>query len=167
MAIIAKDSGAGNYEPVPEGLYAAVCCDVIDKGLQETQYGAKHKVQIRWQIDHLREDGKPALAMATYTVSLSEKASLRKVLESWRGKKFTAKELEGFDLELLLDKGCQVQLVHSLGQNGRTFANVQAVVPLGKGVKAAKVTDYIRTKDREQKPQEAKQEADGDDDLPF
>ena len=48
----------------------------------ETQYGPRHKVQVWWQLGDLkREDGKTLLVVGTYTLSLNEKASLRK--RSW------------------------------------------------------------------------------------
>jgi len=38
-----------------------------------------------------------------YTMSLGEQSTLRKDLESWRGKKFTPEELQGFDLNACID----------------------------------------------------------------
>ncbi|MHA1379626.1 MAG: hypothetical protein ACTSRG_14730 [Candidatus Helarchaeota archaeon] len=46
-------------------------------------------------------------------MSLHAKATMRKFLESWRGKKFTKEELEGFDLQKILGKPCQLQIIHS------------------------------------------------------
>ena len=40
-----------------------------------------------------------------YTLCLHERAALRKDLESWRGRKFTEQELDGFDLEKLDRRG--------------------------------------------------------------
>jgi hypothetical protein len=83
-----------------------------------------------------------------YTLSLNEKATLRKHLEAWRGKLFTPAELEGFDLENLLGANCQLQVIHNLSDQGRTFANIQAIVPLGKGMTKLRPVDYVRMKDR-------------------
>ena len=41
--IIASDTG-GNFRPPPEGLYNAVVVDVVDHGIQQTQFGPKHKL---------------------------------------------------------------------------------------------------------------------------
>lgn len=138
------------FTPAPEGLHQAVCIDIVDLGLQETPWGPKEKVKIVWAIDAMDENGRLILVSQRYTVSLSEKATLRHHLESWRGRKFTQDELQGFDLEKLIGVNCQVQTVHNLADDGRTYANVQAVVPLGKGmVKMQAPETYVRVQDRE------------------
>jgi len=168
MPIIAK--GDGNFTPAPAGLHQAVCVDVVDLGIKETKWGDKHKVQIRWQIDKVNEKGKSFLVVQNYTLSLNEKAGLRKHLDAWRGKKFTKEELEGFDLESLIGVNCQLQVVHN-EYDGKVFANVQAVVPLGKGMEKMEPEDYVRTIDRpdqnggESLPQDVP--AESTEDLPF
>ena len=57
-------------------------------------------------------DGKPFLISRRYSLSLHEKSSLRRDLESWRGRAFTQEELRGFDLEVLIGVGCLVSVVH-------------------------------------------------------
>jgi hypothetical protein len=149
MPIVARDTRK-EFTPAPEGLHQAVCVDVLDLGLVEGPWGAKPKVRIIWQLDQVQPDsGKRALVTAQYTLSLNEKATLRHHLESWRGRKFTAEELQGFDLEKLIGVNAQVQVVHALADDGRTWANVQAVVPLGKGMTKLRGEDYVRVKDRD------------------
>lgn len=171
MAIIAR-APESKFTPAPEGLHQAVCVDVHDIGLQKTPWGEKHKVLIVWQIEQVNdENGKRFDVRNFYTLSLSEKANLRRDLECWRGRKFTDDELAGFDLEKLLGANCQLQIVHNLGDEGKTYANVQAIVPFNAklGPKLA-AEDYVRLKDR------AKQQGNGhaplatsitDDDIPF
>ena len=36
------------FTPAPEGLWNAVCVDVIDKGMVDGQYGQKHKCRLLW-----------------------------------------------------------------------------------------------------------------------
>ena len=147
MAIIAKAS-TREWEPAPEGLHQAVCCDVVDLGEIATDWGIRPMVQIKWQIDYLREDTKPYLVQRRFTNSLHEKAALRHILESWRGKRFTDEELQGFDLEQLIGANGQIQIIHKQVADGRIFANVQAMLPLAKGMDKLKVADYIRVVDR-------------------
>jgi len=64
------------------------------------------------------------------TASLSSKATMRKLLESWRGKKFTQEELEGFSLGNLLNAECQLQVLHS--DDGK-WANIANLMPVMKG----------------------------------
>ena len=152
MPIIVKDNRR-EFTPAPEGLHQAVCVDVIDLGIQPSPWGDKQKIEIRWQLDQIDEEtGKRFMVMSRYTTSLNEKANLRKHLEAWRGKKFTKEELDGFDVEKLLGVNCQLQVIHNLSDNGGTFANVQAIVPLGKGmVKIRPSEDYVRMINRDPK----------------
>ena len=56
---------------------------------------------------------KDGLIAKEYTVSLNEKANLRKDLESWRGKEIQPTELEGFDMTNLLGVQCTLQIMHN------------------------------------------------------
>jgi hypothetical protein len=134
------------FTPAPEGLHQAVCVDVVDLGLVEGPWGAKPTVEIRWELDLTHEEtGRPFLVSKRYTLTLNEKGNLRPMLEAWLARKFTPQELEGFDLEKLLGVSCQLQLVHVLTERGAVFANVQAVVPLGRGMtKLRPSEDYVR-----------------------
>lgn len=166
MAIIAKKPES-IFTPCPEGLHHAVCVDVVDLGIVPTPWGDKHKVRIVWQIDDDNPDtGKRYDTRQQYSLSLHEKASLRNHLESWRGRKFTDEELMGFDLEKLIGANCQIQVVHTITDQGKTYANVQAVVPAPKNTPKLSPLDYVREKDR------AKQQANGGaeltvEDIPF
>lgn len=152
MAILAKDTRK-EFTPAPEGLHQAVCVDVVDLGMQDGQWGPKPKVRIVWQLDQANaETGKRFTVSQQYTLSLNEKATLRHHLEAWRGKKFSPQELQGFDLEKLLGVNGQVQVVHALSDDGRIWANVQAIVPLGKGMTKMRGEEYMRVKDRTNKP---------------
>lgn len=148
MSIIARRPES-NFTPCPEGLHHAVCVDVIDLGILQTNWGDKHKVRIVWQVEEENsETGKRFDVRKQYNLSLHEKATLRKDLESWRGRKFTENELDGFDLEKLLGVNCQVQVVQDITDESKIYANVQAVVPPPKGAQKLSVLDYTRMKDR-------------------
>lgn len=145
MGIIAREPEGKHFNPPPEGIHVACCCDVVDLGLADHGFGEKHFVELRWQLEDAdAETGKRFIVRRRYTNSLSEKASLRKDLETWRGKKFTKEELAGFDLERLIGVAAQVQIVHRLSEQGKTFANVSAVIPTGKGQKNPGIVDYTR-----------------------
>lgn len=169
MPIIAREPES-KFTPAPEGLYQAVCVDVHDLGMESTPWGEKHKVLLVWQLEAVDTDTEKRFQVRKkYTLSLSDKANLRRDLECWRGRKFTAEELQGFDLEKLLAINCQLQIVHSLSDEGKTYANVQAIVPFNAklGPKLAPL-GYTRLKDR------ARQQGNGDnppppgdDDVPF
>lgn len=155
MAIIVKDNKK-EYTPAPEGLHQAVCIDVVELGLVTTNWQGKsytsRKSEIRWVIEEVDpKTGKQHMLLRRFTESLSKKSALRPFLESWRGRKFTDEELKGFDIEKLVGANCQLQVIHNLSNDGDTYANVQAVVPMHKNAaRMAVPPDYVRVKDREQ-----------------
>lgn len=149
MAIYARKK-EGDYTVCPEGLYQAVCVDVFDLGLKDYGYGPQPKIEITWQLEERDpKTNKRYLIFANYTPSLHEKSRLRPMLEAWRGKKFTKDEEREFDIEKLLGANCQLQIIHNIKDEGKTYANVQAVVPLHKGTPRILGEDYIRRIDRE------------------
>jgi len=174
MPILAKDSGGGDFPVTPMGAHPAVCCDVVDLGVLKVVYGGQekqqHKIRIVWQIDELDQNGKPFRAQKRYTLSLHEKAALRKDLESWRGKPFKDTDLkDGFDVEKLLSVPCFLNIIHEF-KDGKIYANVTAIMPLPKGVEGPPVRDYVRVVDRQPEAHEAPGNDFGgitDDDVPF
>lgn len=145
MPMMVKESG-GSYKPAPAGNHAAICIQIIDMGLQQSTYqGAtreRRQIRLVWEIDENMEDGRPYTISQNYTLSLNEKARLRKDLESWRGKAFSKEELEGFDLEKLLGKPCLLNVIHN--ENGdRVYANVSSISPMPKGMKAPDVVNDL------------------------
>lgn len=147
MAIMANDTGGGgDFTPVPQGTHFAICDQVVDLGKQAIKsqmYGdsVKHQVYIRWQIPAERYEYEfegekregPSTIGKTYTVSLGEKANLRKDLQAWRGKPFTPDELRGFDIAKLLGVPATITVTHS-EKDGRTYANIASVGGIPKGM---------------------------------
>ena len=172
MAIVATGGDSKAFAPAPAGLHQGVCVDVVDMGILEVTFGGKtkkqHKVRLVWQIDEMRDDGKRFILQKRYTLSLHEKANLRKELESWRGRRFTDDELKGFDLEKLIGVNAFINVVHAENQ-GNTYANVASLVPLKKGMPAMAVQDYIRIKDRPKDGTEGETigTSEIEDDIPF
>lgn len=148
MPLIAKEPEGRAFTPAPEGIHVAACCDVVDLGVLDAGFGEKPYCEIRWQLEDTDDTGRRFVVRRRYTVSLNEKAALRRDLETWRGRKFTKDELRGFDVEQVIGKPCQVQIAHKLSEQGKTFANVTAVIPLGKGQASPGVTDYTREVER-------------------
>lgn len=137
MSLIAKNDGE-KFELTPEGTHLARCFRLIDVGTQTFEYQGKekkaHKVLISWEIPaELREDGTPFQISKKYTVSLHEKASLRKDLEAWRGRAFTEQELDGFDLKNIVGKACYINIAHEV-KGDKTYANIKSIMALPKGV---------------------------------
>ena len=143
MGLVAKDSGGGDYTPVPQGTHPAVCCAVIDLGTQRSDLYDKwqQKVLLGWEVDAdpARTDGLPHTVWRRFTLSLHQKAGLRAVLEAWRGRQFTPEELAGFNLEAIAGTGCLVTVTH-VEREGKKFSNVAGVSALPKGLTAPAAT---------------------------
>lgn len=152
MGFTATDSGGGNFKRVPAGAYIGRCYSLIDLGTQLTtgQYGEKlqHKLRIGWELFGEDEQGQPLTVEVdgkempmtiskSYTVSLHEKASLRKDLAAWRGRDFTDEEAKAFDVSKLVGAYCMVNVTTS-ETNGKTYSNVAGLTPLPGALKNAK-----------------------------
>lgn len=140
MSLLAKDSGSVDYKPIPEGTHVARCIRVVDLGTQISFEKALHRIMLTWELPFELIKNKegvemPMLISRDYTLSLHEMSTLRPELESWRGKAFTAEELDGFEMKKLLGAPCQVAVAHKPSKkNGRIYPNVTAVVKLAKGM---------------------------------
>jgi hypothetical protein len=178
MPIIAREPKGGNFVPAPPGTHAAVCVDVVDLGMLEVSFSGKtstkHKIRIAWQIDEAMEDNRPFLCQKRYTLSLHQKAQLRKDLESWRGKQFSPEELEGFDVENLIGVHCLLNIIQEISaKDGKTYSNIASIMRLPKGMNPVQARDYVRVCDRMPDNGGAPLEDDsafagiGDDDVPF
>lgn len=128
------------FELPPAGTHHAVCYRVIDLGTQDSVFSGevtrKHKILISWELpDERMSDGRPFAISQRYTWSMSEKAALRRDLESWRGRKFAEKDFGpgGFDIKSILGVNCLLTIVHQ-AKNGKTYANISSIARLMKGM---------------------------------
>ena len=152
MAFIAKDSGGGNFKKVPPGAYIGRCFSLIDLGTQFTdgQFGPKsqHKIKIGFELFGEDDNGEPLTIdmdgkempltiSKSYTVSLHEKAGLRRDLAAWRGKDFTDEEAKAFDVSKLLGAYAMVNVTTS-ETNGKTYTNIAGLTPIPGALKNAK-----------------------------
>lgn len=136
---IAKEKG--DFIPAPEGTHIARCVDVISLGTQSSpMFPASFKVMLGWELpDEMMVRGdtkeeKPLKVSKEFTLSLSKKANLRKTLESWRGKVFSKEELEGFEVSAILDIPCLLSIIHKQSTQGKTYAAIETVSKLAKGM---------------------------------
>ncbi len=181
MPLIATAGDSKNYTPAPEGTHQGVCVDVIDLGMKPNPYkdGAlQRKVDLAWQLNELRDDGKRFVVYKRYTLSVHEKAALRHDLESWRGKPFTRDEEMGFDVESVIGANCLINVIHKAGTKDATkvFANVVSISPLLKGMPKIAMEGYARPTAQQAASEPADQEHEEpppatqeltDDDIPF
>jgi hypothetical protein len=138
MGLIAKNVSGEDFQPCPIGNHIAICTGVVSVGKHENNFQPektpKNEVVIMWTLPNAtREDGFPFVLTKTYTLSLHEKASLRKDLNAWRGKAFTEEELEGFNLLNILEKPCMTQVNHEVGKDGKNRAKIVSIASMIQG----------------------------------
>jgi len=151
MALIAKESGGGGGEftPVPQGMHLARCYRVIDLGTQRSEYlgTVKHlrKVMLQFEVHGEDENGDPIVTSKgepmsiskNFTLSLEEKATLRKDLQTWRGREFTDIEKKGFEVKNVLGAWAMISVIKAMGNNGKEYTNIAAIMSLPPAIKKA------------------------------
>jgi hypothetical protein len=142
MSIIAENKGS-DFVLIPSGNHIARCYGMIQIGTVKEETGIyagkeTHKVRISWETPHETHDfGKglqPFSVHKEFTLSMHEKATLRKYLESWRGKAFTETEAEAFDITKLIGKPCMINVIHKTSGKGNTYADISSIATLPKGL---------------------------------
>lgn len=148
MPLIAPKTGS-SYKPVPEGMHPARCIRVIDMGTSHNEKWGKdeRKIMVTFELpDTLIEDGElkgqPYSSSLFLTLSMHEKANMRKVLENWRGKKFTDEEAWSFDVLKMLNVPALVNVTHT-ERDGTVYANIVSVNPPMKGMTVAPAVNEV------------------------
>lgn len=147
MGLIAKDKGGTDIAPCPSGMHHSICYGVVDIGTQPAfgKFPSRRKVVILFEFPDLRielPDKKdasrkldlPRALSIKETLTLASKGNLRPILEGWRGRVFTEKELAGFDLKNVIGANALVNVVHEQ-KTDKTYANISTVNPLAAGMK--------------------------------
>ena len=128
MGIVATEGS--DFEPIPVGLHRAICINVFDIGYQPGYQGgpSHHQIVILWEIEPRDETtGKRFAVSKFYTLNIGDKSNLGADLVSWRTKAFTKDELEGFDLDNIIGKPCQLNIVPNKNSPGKV--KVGGVLP--------------------------------------
>lgn len=144
MAIIAENNGGGNFTPIEAGTYVARCYSMIHIGTITEEFNGEkkeqNKVRITWELPtelkvFKEENGEqPQVISKEFTLSMHEKSSLRKFLQSWRGKNFTDEEAKKFDITKLMGKPCMLSITHKASKTGKVYAEISSVAMLMKGM---------------------------------
>ena len=137
--ITVKGGGDNKFQPHPEGQFVAQCVDTIDLGdtvesFPGTPEKLAHKCVIVFRTGEKNESTGEFIDIGReFTVSMNEKANLRKFLEQWRGKPYDAHQIEeGVPLHKLTGNHGLLTISHKTSGTGRTYANVTACVGIPK-----------------------------------
>ena len=145
MSLIAKGEGS-SFIPVPTGMHLARCYRIIDLGTQESTYMGNvkqlHKVMFQFEVHSedaqgnptVTSKGDPMTVSKNFTLTLAEKSTLRKDLQTWRGKDFAPEELKGFELKNVLGQWAMLSVVETQN-NGNTYTNIATINPVPSSMK--------------------------------
>lgn len=139
--ISAKNSDS-KFKPHPEGQFVAQCVDVIDLGDKVEDYAGQpkklsHKCALVFRTGEQNPETNETIDIAgEYTVSMSEKANLRRMLETWRGKAYADDELEDVPLDKLEGNWAMIQVDQKVSSNNRRYARIISVTQVPKQMKA-------------------------------
>src|SRR5215469_4994231 len=93
----------GSFEACQEFAGRGTIADVTPLKRQQSQFGEREVFKVVVEVDLCRDDGTPYCVWSNnMTLSLHEKANLRKFIKSVLGRDLTAAELKGFDVEKLV-----------------------------------------------------------------
>ncbi|MCF0059897.1 hypothetical protein MUK70_11660 [Dyadobacter chenwenxiniae] len=146
MGIIAKSNGQDfENELLPAGSHVALCYAMVDLGTQETEFNGekskKRQVRVVWELsdekkvfDETRGE-EPMIAGKNFTLSMHEKAGLRKFMENWRGLKYTEQQAEAVDITTMLGKACLLSISHGTNEkSGKEYAQINSASLLPKSM---------------------------------
>lgn len=132
-----------DFELTPAGTHLATCYRVVDLGTQLVEFKGEskkqYKIMLSWELpEELMADGRPFSIHKKYTLSSSNKANLRKDLESWRGVPFSDEDFGKFDIGKLIGVSCLIGIVHT-AKDDNTYANISSIMKLPKNTKSPAV----------------------------
>lgn len=137
MAVIVQEK---QYELPEEGQYLAVVADVVDLGVVTGQFGPKERVQVVFLLDGINSQGENFRISGFYNKSLHEKATLRKTLKAILRREVTG----SFDMDEIIGTTVGLVIEHNDGTDGKTYANIQAIIPAPKGQRMEIPADFQR-----------------------
>ena len=118
-----------DYDPIPAGMHQSVCFGIYDLGVQPSNnpaFSDAHKVLLTFELPHERMDfekdgvttNQPRVSSKEYTLSIGDKANLKRDLVSWRGREFTPEEKESFDISVLAGNNLRQHHQHQSSLKG-------------------------------------------------
>jgi hypothetical protein len=149
---VSIDNVGGKFdrEPIQNMIQPGVLADVVDKGIVEVTFAGEtkkqHKCMIVWLLAEVDSQGRNKRAFQTFTLSLHEKAGLRKFLGTLGHKEFA--KGANFDLDTLIGTNRVIVLSEEDGKDGGKYVRVTGTAPLKNEKPVAIPDDFVRAQDR-------------------
>jgi hypothetical protein len=148
IVVGSKNEKRIKQDPIPEGPTLLGCYGICDIGTHDVTFKgvtkSKRKVIFLFEAPEHRikivkdgiEKDLPRGLSRELTASMYSEAPFRKMLESWRGRKFTDEEEKAFSLKNVLGKFCLGNISHTAKKDGDgVWENIETVMPVIKGMK--------------------------------
>lgn len=122
MAIVVKHKAAAEKEPaIKDGTYKATLSNI-------KQFANTYGPRIGFEFTVKGGDADGEKVMRSTAPQLTKQSKLAEVIEGMLGRPLSDKELrDGFDLEALLEKECNILVLRSKSKTGMVYANVERV----------------------------------------
>ena len=144
MSFLLTNTSTAKREVLEPDYYTARCYGVIITGTSfNQQFGnTQTKVTFLWELPseliNFEKDGEtvtmPRSISKSFTLSMNERATLRKNLESWIDRAFTPEELkQGVDISKFCGSACRLAVGQGQKQDGAKYNTVDKVVRLKDG----------------------------------
>lgn len=139
----APANSSGSFQLPPADTHFGRLIRIIDMGTTYNDMYQKdqHKICLMYELTECLMDEdengerKPFIIAEFPTLSMNEKANLRKRIETWRGAAFESdEEAESFEIEKMLGACGLVTIIHGKKQNGDTKATIASIIKLPKGM---------------------------------
>lgn len=143
-AMIKANQNDGASLIAPSGTHVARCYQIVHIGtISDTYQGEQklvNKVRLNFELPdclHVFNESngeQPFSIGRDFTVSMHEKSALRQFIQTWLGKPLTDEEAYNFDIASMIGQPCMVTVMHRQSANGKTYANIQGISSLMKGL---------------------------------
>jgi hypothetical protein len=128
------DDLKSSFEPAPEGPAVGVLVAFIDRGEQSGKYAPRRQAMLHWALPEVKTENEPCLVFQViWNLSMRSKA-FREVVAGLMG----TEPLAGRKLGELVGRAAKLTIVHNESET-QTYANIAAIKPLPKGVKAPRI----------------------------
>lgn len=127
----------GERELTPAKLHNGVIVDFIDLGVVEEVWEGKattkRKCKYILELEAKRTDGKQFnIGTRRFTATLGERAKLEEFVRDVTGKsRLSEADRKAFKAKSLVGTSVQVLVKHAEANNGKTYANIAAIMPGG------------------------------------
>ncbi len=159
MSLVLQSTVSSDFKPHPEGIHPAVCVDVIDLGMVESEYkgqvSLKRKLRVVFESEQATAGGVRCTIGKRFTASLHPKSRLAEFLGKWRGRPVVPSET--IDLAKLIGASCTLVISHQTDLSGQLYAAIDAVSKPTKKVAPSGQYDPAAARQRIAQAKQAKQ----------